>query len=310
MDHQRTIIISAIDQAKKFLLENPTETKTTAARIFNVKPGTLNASIHRHSESKKGGQNRILGEAETRAIHEFIRSLLVFGILPTSEVVFSAIVGLKHAQDPSSSGPSRRWYRGWWQQSGLHKNQTKPLPMVRYEAATELDIAEWFRNYTKEMKKLGIKTRRNIINFDEGGFRAGCLRGQEILVPDDMPEFYSTNPENRRSLTILEMINAAGDYPPPPFVIVGGYQLMASWFDEDLPPGTRIVVSESGFTNDNIAVEFLKHYIANSDAGPDADWKILLMDNHGSHMTPEFSLLANENHIRPFTFIPHLTHVM
>ncbi len=34
------------------------------------------------------------------------------------------------------------------------------------------------------------------------------------------------------------------------------------------------------------------------------------MDNHGSHRTPEFIKLANENHIRPFPFIPHLTHCM
>ena len=34
------------------------------------------------------------------------------------------------------------------------------------------------------------------------------------------------------------------------------------------------------------------------------------MDNHGSHETPEFIKLANENHIRPYPLIPHLTHCM
>jgi hypothetical protein len=36
----------------------------------------------------------------------------------------------------------------------------------------------------------------------------------------------------------------------------------------------------------------------------------MLMNNHESHMTPEFIALANENHIRPFPLIPHLTHCM
>jgi hypothetical protein len=36
----------------------------------------------------------------------------------------------------------------------------------------------------------------------------------------------------------------------------------------------------------------------------------MLMDNHTSHVTLEFIELANENHIRPFPLIPHLTHVM
>ena len=36
----------------------------------------------------------------------------------------------------------------------------------------------------------------------------------------------------------------------------------------------------------------------------------MLMDNHGTHCTPEFIKLANENHIRPLPLIPHLTHCM
>lgn len=34
---------------------------------------------------------------------------------------------------------------------------------------------------------------------------------------------------------------------------------------------------------------------------------LTLMDNYGSHY-PEFTALANENHIRPHPLIPHLTH--
>ena len=36
----------------------------------------------------------------------------------------------------------------------------------------------------------------------------------------------------------------------------------------------------------------------------------MLMDHHGSHVTPEFIKLANENRIRPYPLIPHLTHCM
>ena len=36
----------------------------------------------------------------------------------------------------------------------------------------------------------------------------------------------------------------------------------------------------------------------------------MLMDNHGTHCTPEFIKLANEIHIRPLPLIPHLTHCM
>ena len=85
---------------------------------------------------------------------------------------------------------------------------------------------------------------------------------------------------------------------------------MLDWFPEGLPTGTRIIPSENGFTSNEIAIAWLQHYIEYSDSGPEADWKLLLMDNHGSHLTPEFITLANENHIRPYPLISHFTHCM
>jgi hypothetical protein len=65
---------------------------------------------------------------------------------------------------------------------------------------------------------LNIRRRRNIINFDESGFRIGCTKDQEILVPEDVKQFYAVSPENRKSVTIIETINASDDYPRPPMI--------------------------------------------------------------------------------------------
>ena len=54
----------------------------------------------------------------------------------------------------------------------------------------------------------------------------------------------------------------------------------------------------------------LQHYIDHSDSGSEADWKIMLTDNHGSHCTPEFIALANINHIYSYSLISNLTHCM
>lgn len=83
-----------------------------------------------------------------------------------------------------------------------------------------------------------------------------------------------------------------------------------SWFSKELDPKAYIIPSESGFTNDEITLLWLKHFIKNTKSTPETEWKLLLMDNHGSHMLSEFVKLANENKIRPFPFLPHLTHVM
>lgn len=69
---------------------------------FNLSRTILYVSISRSqnpvSKAKRQhwGHNKILEDHEKEALHPFIRSLLLYGILPSFQVVFAAIVGLKH----------------------------------------------------------------------------------------------------------------------------------------------------------------------------------------------------------------------
>lgn len=106
-----------IAAAKQYLLENSTETMTSAARIFKIATSTLHSSMKHDkdiesgvlSSSQKGGQNKVLAKHEADAVHEFIRSLLSYGIPPTHELVFAAISALKLAE--KRDAPSRRWFQ-------------------------------------------------------------------------------------------------------------------------------------------------------------------------------------------------------
>ena len=196
-----------ISDAKTFLLENPDERTACAAQIFKIRPTTLYSSIatdkkssfsdmksssnkksSSSAKSARGGQNKILEEHQVKAIHHFIRSLLAQGIQPSHGVVFNAIVGLKRGQNPESSGPTLRWFRTWWKKNNLHKIKTKPLAMIQFTAAQEKDIQAWFVDYRQALKTLQIKTKKNIVNFDEAGFRVGCMKGHQILAPTDVLE--------------------------------------------------------------------------------------------------------------------------
>jgi hypothetical protein len=57
-------------------------------------------------------------------------------------------------------------------------------------AQQEQEIIQWFREYRITVGKYRIK-RRNIMNFDEAGFRVGCPKGQYLLVPLDILEVCS-----------------------------------------------------------------------------------------------------------------------
>ena len=48
-------------------------------------------------------------------------------------------------------------------------------------------------------------------------------------------------------------------------IIVQGHDIMATWFLEGVPEGTYVVPSNSGFTSDKIAIEYLKHLIKHTN---------------------------------------------
>jgi hypothetical protein len=96
-------------------------------------------------------------------------------------------------------------------------------------------------------------------------------------------------------------------------IIIQRQDLMISWFDNDneLLENIYVMLFESEFISDKIALKFLKHYIKHSNVDSDVtEWKLMLMNNHESHIIFEFISLINENHIRSFSLIFHLTHCM
>ena len=146
--------------------------------------------------------------------------------------------------------------------------------------------------------------------MDEAGARVGCPGGEHVVVPTHIKELYTASPENRKSVTIIETIIADGREPLPPFVITPGKKIMDNWIAAELVGTERLACSPTGYTNNEIAMEYLDHLIEHSHAGPTKPWKILLLDGHESHHIDQFQLKAAEHHIKLFYFPSHLTHIL
>ena len=296
---------------KKFSIQNSIEKTVTMIRIFNIKRTTLISFINRDSDSKvRKNHNKIMIDDEKKIFHHFIRLLLMHKILSIYELVFSLIVDLKRFQNETSIDFFRRWFRYWWKQNNLHKIEIKSLFIIRFEIVQKAEVLKWFWNYWIELKKLNIRKQSNIINFDENEFRIKCFKKQKIMMSENINQFYSINSENKKSMNIIEMIDAAENFFSSSFIIMTNYEIMISWFIDFLFEKIHIILSNADFIFEKIAVKFLKHYIKHSDFNKKSKWKLMFMNNHDNHMISEFVMLANEHNIRSFTFIFHLTHCM
>jgi hypothetical protein len=130
------------------------------------------------------------------------------------------------------------------------------------------------------------------------------------VVPVDIKELHTSSPENRRSLTVIEAIFADGSLPPPPAIICPGVRYMEHWFSENMLGKELILTSYTGYTNEEIALEWLAHFVKHTNSGPDKPWKILLLDGYSTHEAAVFVLNALYNHIDLIQFPSHMTHVL
>src|SRR5436305_6452936 len=131
-----------------------------------------------------------------------------------------------------------------------------------------------------------------------------------VVVPIQAKELYASSPENRKSLTIIETIYADGREPLPPFIICPGKQIMENWIHDNLKGNEVITNSPTGYTNNDIIMQYLDHLIEQTGAGSSKLWKMLLCDGYITHEYPEFVIKASENHIILFEYPSLLTHAL
>ncbi len=65
-----------------------------------------------------------------------------------------------------------------------------------------------------------------MLNIDELGARVGCPVGEHVIVLIEVKELYMASPENQKSVTIIETIQADRREPLPPFIITLGRKVM------------------------------------------------------------------------------------
>lgn len=83
------------------------------------------------------------------------------------------------------------------------------------------------------------------------------------------------------------------------------------WF-EDLPDNCCIQLSDTGYSNDRITLDWVKHFATYSTKSQVGDWRLLLLDGHECHLTWEFLDFCErpENKIIPFCLPPNSTHLL
>ena len=109
---------------------------------------------------------------------------------------------------------------------------------------------------------------------------------------------------------MIEGINAEGQSIPP-FIIGAGKDHLATWYEEcDLPGDWVIALSENGWTNNNLGLEWLKHFDRVTAKWTNSRYRLLILDGHESHHSVEFEGYCKENKIITLCMPAYASHLL
>jgi hypothetical protein len=115
-------------------------------------------------------------------------------------------------------------------------------------------ISKFFEMYKSALSDADIITKpHSIYNADENGLQLHYKGGKVLAAKGERRVLQLTNNESDENVTVLACCSAGGHYIPPFIVFKGKRQNPA--FENDVPIGSVVVMSESDYNNED---SFLK----------------------------------------------------
>jgi len=165
----------------------------------------------------------------------------------------------------------------------------------------------FLEKYDEIQRRLDIQTE-NTYNMDETGVALGVCTNTRVLASSRKKKAYLKAPENREWVLIIECISATGRKLRCA-VIFKGKSLQTTWFPSSIP-GWLYTTSENGWTSNEIGVEWLQRIFIPETATSNSQWRLLILDGHGSHIDIEFLWLCKQHRIYLLFLPAHSSHVV
>ena len=289
-------IISICEAARRF--EVP---KSTLLRRLKSTPCRANSRANSHK----------LTDLEEESLEKWILSMDSRGSAPRPSTV-REMADLLLQQRGITPAPSvgEKWVYNFVKRHPLLSSRFSRR--YNYERAKCEDpeiIRGWFNLVQKTVIQFGIDPD-DVYNFDETGFAMGLTATAKVITRRDLYGRRALlQPGNREWVTTIECTNASG-WALPPCIIFKGKVFIESWFD-GLPDDWRFEVSPNGWTSDEIGLRWLeKLFIPSTSLRTKGRYRLLILDGHGSHLTPKFDEICERNKVIPICMPPHSSHLL
>ena len=192
--------------------------------------------------------------------------------------------------------------------------KTKPISRYCINIHIEADLREQFeKEYQPALEHTGIHEQEYpsdfIYNMDKKGYRIACPGGQDIVVPVGINEMYIGISKNCLSLMVIKSICANRTAISLVTIVLEG-SIMEHQFHQNMTSHELIIVSPPGYTNSEINLYQLDHFIKYNYCSPDQPQRILLLDRASSYTKDEFAIKYKANKIQLVMFLSYQTYLI
>jgi hypothetical protein len=171
-------------------------------------------------------------------------------------------------------------------------------------------IEAWFKLVRETIAQYGV-AEEDIHNFDEAGFQMGIIGSMKVVTGSERrtrPNLIQ--PGDREWVTVIQGICAAG-YAIPPFIIYKGRVHISAWYEEaHIPYEWKLSVSENGWTNNVLGLEWLKHFDEHTKERQVGAYRLLILDGHESHLNQGFKDYCLARKILTLCMPSHSSHIL
>jgi hypothetical protein len=213
--------------------------------------------------------------------------------------------------------PGKNWAAGF---KARHKDQLdsrylNTIDLARHKAESEPSYRQYFTVLKQKIDQYAIQPQ-NCYNMDEKGFLIGHLQKAKRIFPKALMKqqrlLGSGQDGSREWITLVATICADGSSLPPALIYKASTgDLQDSWL-QNYDPSEHpcwFASSPNGWTNDELGVSWLQS-LFNKETAAKAkrDWRLLIVDAHGSHLTLRFLNICQSHRILLAVYPPHSTH--
>lgn len=283
-----------------------------AAKTYDVNFSTLQRRHHgTRSRLETTANSRKFTTAEEELLVQKVLYQCAQGLPPQQAVVkdwANVMLRSKQPSDPQTVGTN--WVTKFVKRHPeLNSVYNRKMDYQRAECEDPEVMRLWFKLVQDTISKYGVP-EEDIYNFDETGFQMGVISTSKVITTSERKGRARTiQPGNREWVTVIEAVNAKG-WTVPPFVIFAGKLHQMTWYQAGLPATWKIAVSENGWTNDELGLQWIQHFHQNTEHVRKGKWRLLIFDGHGSHQTAQFRDFCLEKHILTLCMPAHSSHIL